>query len=205
MNEKQIRARRLREYLREARKRGDSPHSDGFYHRILGMHEIRAGQTFQFTHVRIHKDDPQVDGRLVMVQMAKDLLTQALRIDGYDPALSFAIRAAIQGEPPVFHWLGEFFQNWGVFQAKYGVFKTRETRDQLTESLADHAEDAWYDEYLDGRKSTPVPERVPLPFAVRNVLAHPEHSNSVTYAQIRRATEILAELNQDDPPQIPPR
>ena len=205
MNEKQIRARRLREYLREARKRGDSPHSDGFYHRILGMHGIRAGQTFQFTHVRIHKDDPQVDGRLVMVQMAKDLLTQALRIDGYDPALSFAIRAAIQREPPVFHWLGEFFQNWGVFQAKYGVFKTRETRDQLTESLADHAEDAWYDEYLDGRKSTPVPERVPLPFAVRNVLAHPEHSNSVTYAQIRRATEILAELNQDDPPQIPPR
>lgn len=138
-----------------------------------------------------------------MVQMAKDVLTQALRIGGYDPALSFAIRAAIQGEPPVLHWLGDFFQNWGMFQAKYGVFRTKETRDKLTELLASHADDAWYDDYLDGRKTSPLPERVPLAFAVRNVLAHPDHRNSVTYAQIRRATEILVELvvDPDEPPQ----
>lgn len=206
MNEKQVRARRVREYLREAKRRDGGPDADGFYHRILGMHEIRADQTFQFAHVRIHKEDPQLNDKLVMVQMAKDVLTQALRIGGYDPALSLAIRAAIQGEPPVFHWLGEFFQNWGTFQAKCGVFKTKETRDKLTELLVSHADDAWYNNYLDGRKTSPVPEKVPLPFAVRNVLAHPDHRNSVTYAQIRRATEILVELvaSQDEPPHSQP-
>jgi len=135
-----------------------------------------------------------------MVQMAKDILTQSLAIDGYDPALSFAIRSSIQGEPPVFHWVGEFFQTYGIFQAKFAVFKTRETRSKLDDLLQthDYSEDAWYDDYEDGRKENPEPERVPLPFAVRNVLAHPDHKSKVTYAQISRATEILAELVQTD-------
>lgn len=192
MNEKQKHARRVREHLREAKRGGATPpHSDGYYYRILGIHKIRAGQTFQFTGVRIRDDDPQLDDKLVMVQMAKDVLTQALAIDGYDPALSFAIRAAIHGEPPVFHWLGEFFQSYGMFQEKWKVYGTNESRQKLEELLGQHgyADDAWYDGYR-GRG----PERVPLPFAVRNMLAHPEIKSEVTYAQIKRATEILADL-----------
>jgi len=83
-----------------------------------------------------------------MIQMAKDLLTQALRIDGYDPALSISIRAAVQGEPPVFHWLGEFFQSYGI-QQTYNVYGTQETREKLEGLLGAHefANDAWYDGY----------------------------------------------------------
>ena len=198
MNETQKYDRRVREYLREARReaRKDSarsPHNNGYHTKILGIHKIRSGQTFQFTDVTIKKDDPKVDSKLVMVQMAKDILTQALAIDGYDPALSFAIRSAIYGEPPVFHWLGEFFQNYGIFQEKCRVYGVKQTMQKLEELLGKHgyANDAWYDSYR-GRG----PERVPLPFAVRNILAHPEIENTVTYAQIKRATEILAELVQ---------
>ncbi len=192
MNEKQKHERRIREHLREARKgRVHATQTDGYHYRILGIHEIRSDQTFQFTGVRISEDDPKLDEKLVMVQMAKDVLTQALAINGYDPALSFAIRAAIHGEPPVFHWLGEFFQNYGIFQVKCEVYATNETRQRLEELLGKHgyANDAWYDGYR-GRG----PDRVPFPFAVRNILAHPEIGCEVTYAQIKRATEILEEL-----------
>ncbi len=192
MNEKQKHERRVREHLREARKsRAKPPHNDGYYYRILGIHAMRSDQTFQFTEVRIRADDSKLDDKLVMVQMAKDVLTQALVIDGYDPALSFAIRAAIHGEPPVFHWLGEFYQNYGIFQEKCKVYGAKETRERLEELLRKHGfeGDAWYDGYR-GRG----PERVPLPFAVRNILAHPEIESEVTYAQIKWATEILGQL-----------
>lgn len=190
MNEKQKRARRVREHLREARK-GHAGPQHGNHLRILGIHEMRAGQTFHFTAVTISEDDPRLNDKLVMVEMAKDILTQALAIDGYDPALSFAIRAAIQGEPPIFHWLGEFFQKYGAFQVKHNVYGTNETRSRLAEFIAhgEYADDAWYDGYPErGTKG-----RVPLPFAVRNLLAHPQINAEVTYAQIRRATEILAD------------
>ena len=186
MNEKQRHDRRVREHLREARKgRARPPHDDGYHYQILGIHEMRADQTFQFTAVRIREDDPRLNDKLVMVRMAKDVLTQALAIDGYDPALSFALRAAIQGEPPVFHWLGDFFQNYGVFQEKCKVYGTAQTGRRLEELLGKHGygNDAWYDGYR-GRG----PDRVPLPYAVRNILAHPEIESEVTYAQIKRAT-----------------
>ena len=194
VNEKQLHDQRVRDYARQARKdAAKPPHDDGYHYRILGIHKIRSDQTFRFTHAKIAANDPRLRDKLVMVQMAKDIQTQSLKINGYDPALSYAIRAAIQGEPPLFHWLGEFFQNYGMFQAKYGVFKTKETRDKLTEMLGDTS-DAWYDGYLDGRKPDPQPERVPLPLAVRNILAHPEHKNDVTYAQIKRASQVLADM-----------
>lgn len=202
MNERQQHRRRVRDHLRQARK-GPAPTEDGCYHRILGIHEMRADQTFQFAAVRVSEADPKLDDKLVMIQMAKDLLTQALRIDGYDPALSISIRAAVQGEPPVFHWLGEFFQSYGMFQQTYNVYGTQETREKLEGLLGAHefANDAWYDGYR-GRG----PDRVPLPFAVRNTLAHPDVENEITYSQVTRATEILGELVRlfGTPPQLSP-
>ena len=193
MNERQKHKRRVREHLREAKADpARPPHEDGYHYRILGIHEMRSDQTFQFTSVRISKDDPRLDDKLVMVQMAKDIMTQALAIDGYDPALSLAIRAAIQSEPPVFHWLGELFQNYGMFQEKHKVYGTEETRKKLECLLrqGECADDAWYDDYR-GRGTQ---RRVPLPFAVRNMLAHPDIEGEITYAQIKLAIEILADL-----------
>ena len=118
VNEKQLYDQRVRDYARQARKdAAKPPHDDGYHYRIFGIHKIRSDQTFRFTHAKIAANDPRLRDKLVMVQMAKDIQTQSLKINGYDPALSYAIRAAIQGEPPLFHWLGEFFQNYGMFQA----------------------------------------------------------------------------------------
>lgn len=175
----------------------EQPSPDGYYRSFLGVQGgQRSGETLRFTQVRISKDDPSLRDKLVMCRMAKDLLTQALTIDGYDPAIAYAVQSAVQGWPHAFHTIGALFENYGAFQQKFAVFKTKETKDLLADKLRGRPDNEWYEGYVDGRKSGQKPERVPLPFAVRNVLAHRDHSNRVKHAEVQRATQILARLMQ---------
>lgn len=195
MNERQAFEHRVREHLRSARKRNRAhPAVDGRFHRILGIRELRAGQSFKFASASVLADDPRLDDKLVLAEMASDLLTQALKIDGYDPILSAALRGVIHGnaaEPGRALREGTLHQHYFAFQMEHRVYSDSATMRKMS-TLTGENPALWYDDYR-GR----LRGRVPLAYAVRNILAHPEIQNPrPTDEQILCATHILAVWTQ---------
>ena len=104
--------------------------------------------------------------RLEMVESARDMITSAYLIDSLDPAFPTVLASIIEGKGLYEHGVGEFFVLYGRFEERYGVFKQRAAKRKMMELVAG-----------DRRHLRPYIERgkeslVPLPYAVRNILAH---------------------------------
>jgi len=103
--------------------------------------------------------------RLKMVEDARNLLTKAVMVEALDPSLPPILSAIIEGKGLYEHGIGEFFLLYGRFEQKHGTSgkKTCEAMLELVNGCRDHMK-----LYVERGK-----ERLdPLPFAVRNILAH---------------------------------
>ena len=160
-----------------------------FQVRVLGPLEVpkERFESGEYTLVSVPIDrDWKLPTKLEMVRDANNLLTNAYKIGALDNALPIALGAAIKGEGLYQYSMGEFFLLYGRFEQKYEVRKGPEVEARMNDLL--QGNEQGLKDYVQGGKT----KRVPLPYAVRNILAHVGHNpNKVTVEELRVAVELL--------------
>ncbi len=101
-----------------------------------------------------------------MVKSATDMITNAYILDSLDPAFPTVLRSIIEGKSLYEHSIGEFFQLYGKFQGKYQLTEGKETRAKMLALV--NGDKRYLKPYQEYGKSV----LLPLPYAVRNFLAH---------------------------------
>ena len=94
------------------------------------------------------------------------MITKAYMLDSLDPAFPTVLRSIIEGKGLYEYSIGEFFQLYGRFEGKYQLAKGNDTRDKM-EALV-NGDKRYLKSYQEHGKSF----QYPLPYAVRNILAH---------------------------------
>ena len=160
-----------------------------FQARVLGPLEVpkERFESGEYTLVAVPIDrDWKLPTKLEMVRDANNLLTNAYKIGALDHALPIALGAAIKGEGLYKYSMGEFFLLYGRFEQKYEVRKGPEVEARMNDLL--QGNEQGLKDYVQGGKT----KRVPLPYAVRNILAHVgRNPNQVTVEELRVAVELL--------------
>ena len=136
-----------------------------FIAEILAPKEVKAGDTVPLSGVVI-KLDWKIVTKLEMVESAKDMITNAYILDSLDPAFPTVLRSIIEGKGLYEHSIGEFFQLYGKFEGKYQLTKGKETRAKMLAFV--NGDKRYLKPYQEHGKSV----LHPLPYAVRNILAH---------------------------------
>ena len=138
-----------------------------FVVRALAPREVESEDVVPLSGVILYPDW-KIATRLKMVEPARELITQAYTIGSLDPALPTVLKAVIEGKGLYEYSIGEFFELFGEFLGRYGLANQEEIRAKMT-TLVDGKP-----RYLKTYMVRGKPELHPLPFAVRNILAHPE-------------------------------
>ena len=160
-----------------------------FQARVLGPLEVpeERSKSEGYTLVAVTIDrDWKLPTKLAMVRDANNLLTNAYKIGVLDNALPIALGAAIEGKGLYQYSIGEFFMLYGRFEQKYEVRTDSQVEARMNDLLQGNEQNL--KDYVRGGKTT----RVPLPYAVRNILAHVGHNpNKATVEELRKAVELL--------------
>ena len=101
-----------------------------------------------------------------MVESARDSITKAHMLGSLDPGFLTVLAAIIEGKSLYEHSVGEFFQLYGKFEGKYQLTNQKKTKAKM-EALV-NGDKRYLKPYLEHGKSY----LYPLPYAVRNILAH---------------------------------
>ena len=154
---------------------------------ILAPKEVLGGDTVPVRGVVI-EPDWRIITRLEMVEAARELITKAYIIGSLDPAFPTALASIIEGKGLYEYSIGEFFQLYGKFEGKYQLTRGRDTKTKM-EALINGDE-----RYLKPYTEHGEESLLPLPYAVRNILAH-TGSNPNTLdprgSELRTAIELL--------------
>ena len=135
-----------------------------FVPEILAPTEIEGGDTIPLRAVII-KLDWKVAARLEMVESARDMITKAYIIGALDPAFPTVLASIIEGKSLYEHNIGEFFQLYGKFE---GTYQTQGTNTKSAMETLVQGDNRFLKLYWERGKCNPHP----LPYAVRNILAH---------------------------------
>ena len=156
-----------------------------FVPRILAPREVDGGDTIPLRAVFV-KSDWKIAARLEMVESATDMITNAYIIDALDPAFPTVLASIIEGKGLYEHNIGEFFQLYGKFE---GIYQTQRTKTKTAMEALVNGDNRYLKLYREGIKCNPHP----LPYAVRNILAHTGH-NPNTLDHEGKELEISIEL-----------
>lgn len=133
--------------------------------KILGPREILCEDTVPLA-IAIIEFDWRTSVRLKMVKCAIELISDAYVVNSLDSALPVVLASIIEGKGLYEHGIGEFFLLYGKFEQKFCTGNGRATRDKMVELIKD--DESKMKLYTEGGKN----KKVPLPYAVRNILAH---------------------------------
>ena len=151
-----------------------------FIVRILAPREMKGGDTIPLGGA-IFPINWKTPKRLAMVESARDFISNAYKVDSLVPGLRTALKSVIEGKDLYEHNIGEFFDLYGQFQGKFLEGKYLEWQYQREVGSKTRAK---METLVDGdrtylkpmkvlRKGGKVEEELqPLPYAVRNILAH---------------------------------
>lgn len=159
--------RRGRRMAKAYRRGGKS-----FIVRAFGPHVVSAGDEVRLASAVI-KVDWKIAAKLEMVKAAEDIIRNSSLLGSLDLALPVILASVVEEKGLYEHSIGEFFQLYGQFEQKYGVFKTKETIEKM-EALI-QGDKKFLKPYKDHGKES----LVPLPYAVRSILAHSKNSNTL--------------------------
>ena len=135
---------------------------------ILAPREVKGGDTIPLAGVALPLDW-KIAKRLEMVEIARDLITNAYTIDSLDSMLPIALGSIIEGKGLYKYSVGELFELYGQFQGKYQLRNDKQTKAKMRALING---DRKYLKPIKARNNRNKVELHPLPFAVRNILAH---------------------------------
>ena len=160
---------------------------DRFIVKPLAPKEVQGGASVPLSGVVI-KLDWRIATKLEMVESANDMITKAYILDALDPALPTVMASIIEGKGLYEYSIGEFFQLYGKFEGKYQLAEGNETRAKM-EALVNGDR-----RYLKSYQGRGKPVLFPLPYAVRNILAHAGHNPNtldMEGKELRTSIELL--------------
>ena len=132
---------------------------------ILAPREVKGGDTIPLAGVALPLDW-KIAKRLEMVEIARDLITNAYILDSLDPGLPTVLSSIIEGKGLYKHNVGEFFELFGQFEGKHHLTKHDQTKAKM-EALIDGDQNYLKLHFTNGKWKP-----YPLPLAVRHTLAH---------------------------------
>ena len=138
---------------------------------------------------KLHLADEKLILRLAMVEYAKAFIECAYKTGYNSILLNMMLCGIVTGEYQAFPSVGKLFEMYGRFQGKYGVFEDEEVHSKMRDLVGD--EEKYLYDYPRRGKTI----KVPIPYAVRNALAHPAIRIDVTEELIQHALEVLNEWN----------
>ena len=153
---------------------------------ILAPNEVDDQTPVPLAAVKLELDW-KIATRLEMVEAARNIITSAFMLKSLDPGFPSVLAAIIEGRGLYEHGIGEFFLLYGKFEQKHRTSGTK-TRARMMKFVKG-----------DPQYMKPCTERgkqimEPLPYAVRNILAH-TGTNSNTLDQngsdLRKSIELL--------------
>ena len=153
---------------------------------ILAPREVDGGDTIPLRSV-IVKPDWKIAARLEMVESATDMITNAYIIGALDPAFPTVLASIIEGKGLYEYNIGEFFQLYGKFEE---LHQTQRTKTKTAMEALVNGDNRYLKLYREGSKCNPHP----LPYAVRNILAHTGHNpNTLDHEgkELKRSIELL--------------
>ena len=145
---------------------------------ILGPREIlgRSDRPVQLGSVMLPLDW-RLAKRREMVDVARDFIDAAYVLDeSYDPSLPSVLAATIEGRSLFEYGIGKFFLLYGRFEQKYKAYDGNKAKKKMIALVAGKQE------HMKLYKDRSVPNGqgfVPLPYAVRNILAHSRNPNTL--------------------------
>ena len=154
---------------------------------VLAPKYVQSEDTVPVSGVFIDLDW-KIATKLEMVESARDMITKAYILSSLDPAFPTVLRSIIEGKGLYEHSIGEFFQLYGQFEGKYQLTKGRQTRDTM-DALVNGDK-----KYLKLYQERGESRLYPLPYAVRNILAHTGHNPNMLDPEgkeLRTAIELL--------------
>ncbi len=151
------------EGLRVAKQLEDEGHA--YKVAILAPREVKGGDTIPLSGVVLPLDW-KIAKRLEMVEVARDLMTSAYTLDSLDHGLPTVLKSIIEGKGLYEHSIGEFFQLYGQFEGKYQLARQGQTKAKMEALVKGRMK------YLKAYIEYGETNLVPLPYAVRNILAH---------------------------------
>ena len=154
------------EGLRMAKQMEEEDHR--FVLKVLGPREMEEEDTIPLSGVVLPLNW-KVAKRLTMVESAKDLITSAYLLGSLDPMLPIALGSIIEGKGLYKYSVGEFFELYGQFEGKHKLKNEKQTKAKMTALING---DMKYLKSIKARDNSGKLELHPLPFAVRNILAH---------------------------------
>lgn len=131
---------------------------------ILAPREVRGGDSVPLSGIMMELDW-KVATKREMVESARDLITNAYTLDSLDPALPAILTAVIEGRGLYEYGIGEFFLLYGKFEQKHQT-TGQQTRTKMEALVKGDTK------YLKSYKEYGKERLDPLPYAVRNILAH---------------------------------
>ena len=140
----------------------------------------------------ILKLDWKLPIRREMVEHARDIITKALMLDSLDSATVAVLKGIIEGSGLYEYNIGEFFQLYGKFEGQYqvGGTKTRDKMNELIKGNSEYMKGLYYSEGV----TESMADSQPLPYAVRNILAHTGTDTNTLDPEgkdIRKSIELL--------------
>lgn len=145
---------------------------------ILGPREIlgRSDRPVQLGSVMLPLDW-RLAKRREMVDVARNFIDAAYVLDEcYDPSLPSVLAATIEGRSLFEYGIGEFFLLYGRFEQKYKAYSGDKAKEKMITLVAGKQEHM----KLYKHRSLPNGQGfVPLPYAVRNILAHSGNPNTL--------------------------
>ena len=140
-----------------------------FMAKILTSMEVQSGEMVPVSGA-ILQLDWKIATRLEMVESARDIITKAHMLGSLGPSLPTVLAAIVEGKSLYEHSIGEFFQLYGQFEGQYQLAKGPETKAKMEKLV--NGDMRYLKPYLEHGKSY----LYPLPYAVRNILAHSGHN-----------------------------
>ena len=163
---------------------------------IIGPKEVPVDAEFRAQGVEIQLDWKAAT-KLKMVEDANNFLTKARQIDIFHPDVLAALRSVLEENPLPMHSVGEFFILYGRFQQEYGLSLSERTKNKMEELMKEgevHRKE--YEE--DGQNKTG-----PLPYVVRNILAHLGTNNNILLVnELDRAKNLEKNKNKILPEEL---
>ena len=141
--------------------------------KILAQREVRAGDEVQLSTVKIELDWKMAI-KFKILEAANDIMTRSYMLGSLDPALHRILVSVIEEKGLYEDNIGEFFLLYGRFEQKYRVFEGKETREKMMELM--QGGEKFLKPYKDQRSGKEYANN-PLPYSVRNILAHANSPN----------------------------
>ena len=155
-----------------------------FYLDVLAPGSVKTCDEVSMASVEIPLDW-KIEQRMELVGLAKNLIDKAYLLNCFDQALPTILKSIIENGGVYEYNIGEFLELYGKFVQKYNLEEGTPVRKKMAELISGDAK------YLRSYVHFSKMQTVPLPYAIRNIIAHKNNPNKFEESELQTAISLL--------------